>query len=252
MFRFDMRNLLFLFLAIVLINLFLGSFDIYGTLLMLPGLILALTFHEFAHARMADRLGDPTPESQGRLTLNPLAHMDPMGTICLLFAGFGWGKPVQVNPSYFRNPAKDNMLVALAGPVMNFILAFLLFFVLAIMTLFIPITISGTAATVVQILMTMILYGATLNVSLGVFNLLPVPPLDGSKIFAYFLHGKAKEVLYTLERYSWIIIIILFITEIPSYIISPVVGWITSGMLTLVGWIVTGISFVIQWLTGLF
>ena len=130
MFGFDRNNIVILLIILAVFSLFRGGFDLQGTLMMLPGLILALTFHEYAHAKTADRLGDPTPEEQGRLTLNPLAHMDIAGTICLLFAGFGWGKPVQINGSYFRNPAKDNMKVALAGPVMNFILAFVLFIIL--------------------------------------------------------------------------------------------------------------------------
>ena len=150
MFRFDKNNLMFLIVIIAVLMLFRGGFDLQGTLMMLPGLILALTFHEYAHAKTADKLGDPTPESQGRLTLNPMAHMDPMGTICLLFAGFGWGKPVQVNPSYFRNPAKANMQVALAGPVMNFILAFVLFVILAIITLFTPALQSAVTASATE------------------------------------------------------------------------------------------------------
>lgn len=241
MFRFDTSNLLFIFVILALFSLFRGGFDLQGTLMMLPGLVLALTFHEYAHAKMADKLGDPTPEDQGRLTLNPMAHMDPMGTICLLFAGFGWGKPVQVNGAYFRNPARDNMLVALAGPVMNFILAFILFVILAIISLFTPafgaMYTASASATTWTIIYYIVLYAATLNISLGVFNLLPVPPLDGSKIFAYFLKGKAREFLYTLENYSWLIIMILFITEIPSYIVGPIAGWITTGMITLISWI---------------
>lgn len=239
MFRFDTRTILTMLLLLAVFNLFRGGFDLLGTLMMLPGLILALTFHEFAHAKMADRLGDPTPEGQGRLTLNPMAHMDPAGTICLLFAGFGWGKPVQVNPSYFRNPVRDNMLVALAGPVMNFILAFVLFIILAIISLVTPaLQLMLTSSTSMwTIIYEIVFYAAMLNVSLGVFNLIPVPPLDGSKIFAYFLKGKAREFLYTLEQYSWLIIMILFITEIPSYIVTPLVGWISQGMLMLIGWI---------------
>ncbi len=226
-------NMIWITMIVILLisRLMSGNFDLMGTLLMLPGLILALTFHEYAHAKMSDRLGDPTPESQNRLTLNPLAHMDPMGTICLLFAGFGWGKPVEINPSYYRNPVRDSALVAAAGPFMNFILAFVLFFVYALVCVFAP------ANQLVGILEVMLIQGAYLNVGLCVFNLLPFPPLDGSKIFAYFLKGKAREFLYTLERYSWIIIIILFATELPSYLISPAVNWIATGMIKLIVWI---------------
>lgn len=243
MFGFDRNNLVFLLLLLAVFSLFRGGIDIQGTLVMLPGLILALTFHEYAHAKTADKLGDPTPESQGRLTLNPLAHMDVAGTICLLFAGFGWGKPVQVNGSYFRNPAKDNMKVALAGPVMNFILAFILFLIAAIIYLFIPQMLIEAQATakILFIIYEIVLYAAMLNVSLGVFNLIPVPPLDGSKIFAYFLKGKAREFIYTLESYSWIIIAILFMTNIASYIVTPLSTWIMQGM-----------NFIIDFIIGLF
>ena len=232
------NTFLIIILIMLVFNLMSGSFDIMGTLLMLPGLILALTFHEYAHAKMSDRLGDPTPEAQGRLTLNPLMHMDIMGTICLLFAGFGWGKAVEVNPTYYRNPARDSMLVAAAGPIINFILAFILFIVLAFISIF-----GDFTSELIEILYTMVLYGAYLNISLGVFNLLPFPPLDGSKIFRYFLKGKAKDFLYTLEQYSWIIIIILFITEIPSIIITPVVDWIANAMLWI---IITIINFIVK------
>lgn len=243
MFGFDRNNLVFLLLILAIFSLSKGGFNIEGTLMMLPGLILALTFHEYAHAKTADRLGDPTPESQGRLTLNPLAHMDIAGTICLLFAGFGWGKPVQVNGSYFRNPAKDNMKVALAGPVMNFILAFILFLIAAIIEFFTE-TMAAEVATssiILSIIYKIVFSAAILNVSLGVFNLIPVPPLDGSKIFAYFLRGKAREFIYTLEQYSWLIITILFVTNIASYIVTPLSTWIMIGM-----------NFIIDFVIGLF
>lgn len=201
-----------------------GSFDLMGTLLMLPGLVLALTFHEYAHAKTSDKLGDPTPEAEGRLTLNPFAHLDPIGTICLLFAGFGWGKPVNINPTYYRNPVKDGAKVAAAGPIANFILAFAMFFLYAIISILVPET------QAVDIILTMLFYGAYLNVSLGVFNLLPFPPLDGSKIFAYILKGKAREFMYKLEQYSWIILTILFVTELPARIITPIVSAISFGM----------------------
>lgn len=209
----------------------LGSMEvIMDKMLILPGLILGLTIHEYSHAKASDKFGDPTPERQGRLTLNPLAHLDPIGTVCLLVAGFGWGKPVEINPSYYRNPAKESMLVALAGPVSNMILAFILFLVFGFTTV-----LGQTVEKAwMSILLSMLLYGALINLSLGVFNLLPFPPLDGSKIFVYFLKGKAREFIYTLERYSWIILAILFITELPSLIITPVVNWISSGMLWIV------------------
>lgn len=200
------------------------DFNWQVTLLMMPGLVLAITLHEYAHAKTSDRLGDPTPSEQGRLTLNPLSHMDVAGTAFLLFAGFGWGKPVQINPRYYRNPARDNMLVALAGPVTNFILSFILFILTIIMEIFAPVN------QITKLLYNMIYLGGYISLSLGIFNLLPLPPLDGSKILRYFLKGKAREVMYNIEQYSTIILLLLFITDIPRLIISPIINWIAFGM----------------------
>lgn len=222
-------NMIFIIL-LVLFAISNASFDLQATLLTLPGLILALTLHEYAHAKVSDRLGDPTPSAQGRLTLNPLAHMDPVGTVFLIFAGFGWGKPVEIDGRYYRNPVRDTMLVALAGPVSNFIQSIVWFFVYGALVTFAPVE-SSYALT---ILTSMVLYAGLINVSLGVFNLLPLPPLDGSKILRYFLHGNAREFLYTLERYSTIILMVLFMTNLTGKIISPIINWITTGMLWLV------------------
>ncbi len=172
--------------------------------------------------------GDPTPEREGRLTLNPLKHMDLMGTICLLFAGFGWGKPVSIDPTYYRNPAKDSMKVALAGPLSNLILSFILFLVYAFGYYLIP------SSKIVDLILFVIFLAARISLSLGVFNLLPFPPLDGSKIFGYFLKGKAKAFLWNLEKYSTIILIILFATQLPSIIISPIVNGLANAMLYIV------------------
>ena len=207
----------------------LQSGDLLGTLLMLPGLILAITIHEFSHAKMADKLGDPTPEAQGRVTLNPMAHIDPIGMICLLVAGFGWGKPVQIDPSRMRNPARDSMIVALAGPVSNFILAFISFLAYGILYFVLPIDTQWG-----MILLTMVYVCAQINLSLGVFNLLPFPPLDGSKILVYFLKGKAKAFIWNLERYSYIILAVLYFTELPSILITPVINWIGNAMIAIV------------------
>lgn len=224
-------TLVCLFLAYWCYQLYVSG-ELLGKLLILPGLILGLTIHEFSHAKASDKFGDPTPENQGRLTLNPLAHLDPVGTIFLITAGFGWGKPVEINPSYYRNPAKESMLVALAGPVSNFILAFILLVANAIIEHFLP-----DGVLWISIVQVMVYLGASINLSLGVFNLLPFPPLDGSKIFGYFLKGKAKEVLWTLERYSWFILMFLFMTELPAKIIAPVINVIANGMQWLIDFI---------------
>ena len=222
-------NIIFI-IILILFAISNASFDLQATLLTLPGLILALTIHEYAHARVSDRLGDPTPAAQGRLTLNPLAHMDLAGTVFLIFAGFGWGKPVQIDERYYRNPARDTMLVALAGPVSNFIQAIVWFFVYGALATFAPIETSYALTTITA----MVLYAGFINLSLGVFNLLPLPPLDGSKILRYFVHGKGRDVLYTLERYSTLILLALFMTNLTGKIISPIINWIANGMLWLV------------------
>ena len=217
----------------VLSNILSGDIDILEILLTLPGLVLALTVHEYSHARASDRLGDPTPEQQGRLTLNPLAHMDPMGTICLLFGGFGWGKPVEINPSYYRNPARDSAIVSAAGPISNFILAFIMFLIMTLMEKF-----CQTPALVLSVIYTVVYLAAYINLGLGLFNLLPFPPLDGSKILRYFLKGKAYEFMYNLERYSTIIILVLFISKLPSMILGPLVDFMANGMTYAVSWII--------------
>ena len=222
-------NMIFI-IILILFAISNASFDLQATLLTLPGLILALTLHEYAHAKVSDRLGDPTPSAQGRLTLNPIAHMDPVGTVFLIFAGFGWGKPVEIDGRYYRNPARDTMLVALAGPVSNFIQSIVWFFVYGALVTFAPIESSYALA----MLTSMVFYAGLINISLGVFNLLPLPPLDGSKILRYFLHGNAREFLYTLERYSTLILMVLFMTNLTGKIISPIINWIVTGMLWLV------------------
>ena len=177
-------------------------------------LIVAITIHEFSHALVADRLGDPTPRSQGRLSLNPLKHLDPIGTVMLFIAHFGWGKPVPIDPYNFSHPKRDELLVALAGPVSNLILASLL----AIVFRFIPVSIIYVIAII--------------NIYLAIFNLLPVPPLDGSKIFLNLLpQEKSVEWAEAFERYGSILLIALIFlpiggSNIVSLAISPIVNFI--------------------------
>ena len=217
----DWKKVIYIMIIIGFIQMFIGSINLMSLLLTLPGLILGLTVHEFCHAKMADKLGDPTPERDGRLTLNPIAHMDPAGMACLIFAGFGWGKAVRVDPTRFRNPQRDNMLVALAGPLSNFILAFIIFFVYPFANIFL----FTRSAVLHSNMIDMLEYAASINLCLFAFNLLPFPPLDGSKILSYFLKGKAREFIWNLERYSLFIIALLFIFKIPSRLITPVVSF---------------------------
>lgn len=198
------------------------NFDITGMLVSLPGIIIAITFHEYAHARMANYLGDPTPLYQGRLTLNPFAHLDVVGFLLLLFARFGWAKPVQVNPLNFRGDRRRGMmLVALAGPMMNIFIAFLatLVFVFGIPE---GIPISYTQLAVAELLQPVIV----INVILAAFNLLPIPPLDGSKILVGILPPRLAEPIYRLEAYGPMLLIFLIFTGVTSTLIIPVANGI--------------------------
>ncbi|MBS4007968.1 MAG: site-2 protease family protein [Clostridium sp.] len=189
-------------------NFFGGGVEM---LYRIPALLLAITFHEAAHAFMAYRLGDPTAKDQGRLTLNPLKHLDPLGTLALLIFRFGWAKPVPVNPMYFRGDRRRGMfLVGLAGPATNFMLAFLSMFVL----LTSPLTLEGHLGNI-------IVQVYWYNVLLGIFNLLPLPPLDGSKVFSYFLPRQTAYKLGQLDQYGPLILILLIFTGVLSTILGP-------------------------------
>ncbi len=195
MFNFDKRSLYVILIILVIMSLRTMTGDyLLSLLLTLPGVIIAITFHEFAHAWMADRLGDTTPRYQGRLTLNPLAHLDPVGLILLIFAHVGWGRPVQINPNNFTsNKSKGacEALVSFAGPAMNFILAIILTFVAMLLSALAPESfLYSYAGSIIGILISVTI---SVNIGLGVFNLIPLPPLDGEKIFRHFLSYRALE-----------------------------------------------------------
>ena len=226
----DRRKLLtILGICLVLGLLMTGEFQII--LLTLPGVIIAMTFHEFAHAWVADKLGDTTPRAQGRLTLNPLSHIDPFGIILLLFANIVWGKPVQINPRNFNsNKSMETCetLVSLAGPLINLILAFIFMIIYYALFWFTECS---------EIILLIVFYTITVNIGLGVFNLLPIPPLDGSKIFAKFLPYNAKAWIDRNMQYIYILFLILWITNVLSWIVSPVITVIFDGM----NWLVSRI-----------
>jgi Zn-dependent protease len=180
----------------------------------LPALLVAIVFHEYAHAQAADALGDPTPRYSGRLTLNPLAHLDPVGLLALWFFRFGWAKPVPVNPYNFRDPRRGMVLVAMAGPAMNLFLAFLTMLVLRLT----GVSLSAAGPIVSQLL----LY----NVLLAAFNIIPVPPLDGSKILAGLLPRSAGRYIAQIEPYGWVVLLALLWTGILQRVIGPVVNLI--------------------------
>ena len=162
--------------------------------LLIPVLTFALVFHAYAHAWVAHKLGDDTAAYQGRLTLNPLAHLDPMGSIMILFVGFGWAKPVPVNPAFFRNPRKDMMMVAFAGPASNLLLAF----VGGLMFRFLTVAGGMDHGAFVSMLFIFI----QINIMLAMFNMIPLPPLDGSQIFSGFMVRKNPDLVVKLQMYG--------------------------------------------------
>ncbi|MGH7267290.1 MAG: site-2 protease family protein [Candidatus Rokuibacteriota bacterium] len=180
--------------------------------LMLPALLLAVTVHELAHGLVADRLGDPTARRQGRLTLNPLPHIDPLGALAFVVAGFGWAKPVPVNAMNLRHPRRDMALVAAAGPVSNFGVAFVALIALVLLWR------TPTAALLGEPLR----YVYTFNLGLAIFNLIPLPPLDGGHFLPYFLPRGAWPLLRPLQAYGPVLLLLLVISGGTRYIIGPV------------------------------
>ena len=222
----DRKTLYIILAVLVVISLASAGTGFWiQTLLTIPAVVIAMTFHEFAHAWAADKFGDTTPRAQGRLTLNPTAHIDPFGFVLLLFAGVGWGRPVQINPNNFtsnKSRATCEAWVSLAGPLSNFILAIIFTVIYYLLGNFAP------ATQLVAIIMTLILYTITINIGLGVFNLIPLPPLDGEKIFRNILPYNAIEWLNRNENTLQLVFMILWITGLLGYIVSPVVGFISN------------------------
>lgn len=208
-------------------------------LFVVPCVLIALTFHEFAHGYMAYKLGDPTAKNFGRLTLNPLKHLDPIGTICMIFFHFGWAKPVPINSRYFKKPRRDMALTAAAGPIMNFILAFFGMLVCRILTkIFVAFPAQSDFVYYIQYAaLTLFSYFHMLNLSLGVFNLIPIPPLDGSRIFYIFLPQKWYFGVMKYEKYIQLALLVLLWTGLLSRPLSAAVSWISGGMQWLVSWI---------------
>ena len=217
--------MMLIILALMLVMNFLdGDFDnpkewLRSMIVMLPGIIVGLSMHEFSHGIVSYRLGDPTPKVQGRVTVNPLAHIDPLGVIALLFCGFGWGVPVEINPSYYRHRRRDEFFVSIAGVAMNLLIAVLSAVILRF------ILYSQAAETVTGgILVDIFVQMAVINLVLMIFNLIPVPPLDGFGILTQ---------IFNLRKYSWYdvlynngmwILLALIIFNVTGMIISPAVN----------------------------
>ena len=186
-------------------------------LLTIPALLWALSFHEFCHGLAARLVGDPTAERYGRLTLNPLAHFDIVGTLMLLFVGFGWAKPVPINTRYFRHPRRDLIIVSLAGVVGNILTAIL-------SVLFLRFFGEGWYNLTGRAGLTIVIQMININMGLAAFNLIPIPPLDGSRVLEAFLPYKYMEYYYWLERYGMIILLVLLMTGIVDVIFEPIIN----------------------------
>lgn len=190
------------------------NFDIPSIVLTLVVLIPSIAIHEFLHALAASALGDLTPQWQGRLTLNPLAHLDPFGTIMLVMSllagrGLGWGKPVQVDPAQLKNPARDMTVIAVAGPASNLILALIL-----------GLTLRFFGSGMSEGLWRLMAIGTDLNIGLALFNLLPIPPLDGSRLARYFLRGAAYNAYRGFEQYGTFVLFALSMTGLFGVLIG--------------------------------
>jgi Zn-dependent protease len=210
------------------------NFDLPTLIALIPAMLIGLAFHEFAHAWVADYLGDPTPRSQGRLTINPLAHLDIFGTLMILLYRFGWAKPVLINPNNFRgNPLRARMFVSLAGPVMNLIIAFLGMLIWGISENFLQNSLWWPHLYLV--LRSIV----SLNIGLGIFNLIPIPPLDGFAILGGILPRNLAEKLWALEPYGILILMVFLFTNILSPVLSSIIGAIFSLYQNIISWILS-------------
>lgn len=191
----------------------------------LPALLFCLSVHEFAHAFTAYKLGDRTQKAMGRLTLNPFSHIDISGFICIALFGFGWGKPVMIDDRNFKNKAAGNALTAFAGPCSNIIMAILFTIILKIL-LITGVILPTTNSVVGSIILNMLILTIQFNVVFAIFNLIPIPPFDGSRILYFFLPAKGREYMYKIEQYSFIIVLVILVTGIGSKLVSPIVNFV--------------------------
>lgn len=232
------RKILYIILGVLILTNVVGLLTDTGALLSLlfslPAVLIAITFHEFAHAFAADRLGDDTARRQGRLNLNPLSHLDPIGTIMLVFAGFGWGKPVEINSRNFNRNIKMSVaeaIVAAAGPIMNLVLAIVFGIIYAVIWKWAP---SFMATQMGGIIVLLIRSCIVINIGLGIFNLIPLPPLDGSKIIGGFLPYNVRNWFERYYSIFYVVFVIIWITGIAGSIISPIISVTYEGIMGLI------------------
>lgn len=209
-------------ILLILLNLVSGAYSnpldwIMARVMMLPGIVIGLSVHEWAHGFVSSRLGDPTPKMQGRLTLNPAAHIDPIGFFSLLICGFGWGIPVEVDSRYYKHRRSGEMMVAFAGVVMNFITAIV--FILIIKGIFAA-SAAFALSTVGSIIVEILLYVVNINVVLMAFNLLPIPPLDGFNIVTEIFNLRKYNWWYTVYRYGFFILMFCIVFNVTGLLLD--------------------------------
>ena len=202
---------------------------ITSTVLRVAAIFLCLTIHEICHGLAAYALGDPTAKSMHRLSLNPLRHIDLVGLLMMFVAGFGWAKPVPVDPRYFKKPKQGMALTALAGPASNLLLTVIMLLICKIIYLYIP------YSTVWNAVFQFAYYTAILSVGLGEFNLIPIPPLDGSKVLAAFLPDQAYWKLMRWERYGTILLLVLYLMGPVRWVVNVLISAVYTGICTLIG-----------------
>ena len=188
----------------------------------LPALLITITFHELAHGFVAYKLGDPTAKEAGRLTFNPIKHIDPIGFISLMVLRFGWAKPVPYNPNYFKNQRQGTLLVAIAGPVSNILLALL--------SLTIMVILDFQYSVLYVFFEMMFVY----NIMFAVFNSLPIPPLDGSKVLASVLPGSLGTLFWKYEKYGYMVLLLLIFTDVLENILNPGIEFLMNALISLV------------------
>lgn len=240
----DKRVIYGLLIVLAVVSLAsMSSQELFRLLITLPTVIIAVSLHEFAHANAADKLGDTTPRSQGRLTLNPIAHLDPFGFILMMFAHIGWGKPVQINPNNFNSNKSRGFcesMVALAGPLMNFFIA--LVSCIAYVVLYEVIRPNFVTSSIGGITQYFLLMLVTVDIGLGVFNLIPLPPLDGEKIFRNVISYNVREWLDRNYYTLYVVFMILWFFGFLEILVLPIINYLTEGLF----WIIESIvSFIL-------